>query len=54
MTRTDNKITLANIKFSMDACKNLSKGEINNLSDTVRDFFYFVKSFGNKLKVRDF
>ena len=32
-------------------CKNLSKAEIDNLSDTARDFFYFLKSFGNKLKV---
>ena len=25
-----------------------------NLSDTARDFFYFIKSFGNKLKLRYF
>ena len=54
MTRTDNKITLANIKFNLNACKNLSKKELDNLSNTARDFFYFVQSFGNNLKLRDF
>lgn len=54
LTRTGNKITLVNIKFSMKACKNLSSVEINNLSDTARDFFCFVQSFGNELKVHDF
>ena len=54
MTRTDNKVTLVNIKFNLNACKNLSKKELDNLSDTARDFFYFVQSFGNKLKLSDF
>ena len=45
---------LVNIKFSMKACKNLTSVEINNLSDTVRNFFCFVQSFGNELKVHDF
>ena len=54
LTRTDNKITLVNIKFNLNACKNLSKRELDNLSDTTRDFFYFVQSFRNKLKLRDF
>ena len=45
---------LVNIKFSLNACKNLNKNELNNLSDTARDFFYFVQSFGDKLKLRDF
>ena len=54
MTRTDNKLTLVNIKFLMDASKNLSKNELNGLSDTARDFFNFIQSFGNKLKARDF
>ena len=52
LTRIDNKITLINIKFNLNACKNLSKKEFDNLSDTARDFFYFVQSFDNKL--RDF
>ena len=54
MTRTDDKITLVNIKFNLNACKNLSKKELDNLSDTARDFFYFIQSFGNKLKLKDF
>ena len=38
----------------MDACKNLSKNELNSsLRDTARDFFYFIQSFRNKLKVCD-
>ena len=45
---------LVNIKFSMKACKNLTSVEINNLSDTIRNFFCFVQSFGNELKVHDF
>ena len=38
----------------MHACKNLSKNELDNLSDTAREFFHFVQSFGNKLKLCDF
>ena len=54
LARTDNKITLVNIKFNLNACKNLSKNELDNLSDTARDFFYFILYFGNKLKLGDF
>ena len=54
MTRTDNKITLVNIKFNLNACKNLSKKELDALSDTTSNFFHFVQAFGNKLKLRDF
>ena len=54
LTITDGKITLVNVKFSLNACKNLNKNELANLSDTARDFFIFVQSFGNKLKLRDF
>ena len=38
----------------MNACKNLSKNELDNLSDTAREFFHFVQSFENKLKLCDF
>ena len=51
LTKTDNKITLVNIKFSLNTCKNLTKNELDNLSDTARDFFYIVKSFGISLNV---
>ena len=45
---------MQNIKFNLNACKQLSKKELDNLNDTVREFFYFVQPFGNKLKLRDF
>ena len=48
----NNKITLSNIKFSLNACKNLTKNDLASLSNTARDFFYFVQSFGHEL--RDF
>ena len=54
MNRTDQKITLCKIKFNLGACKELSKEEIDSLSDTARDFFYFVQAFGIKLKLRSF
>ena len=53
MTKTDNKITLVNIKFNLNACKNLTKKELDVLSDTATNSS-FVQAFGNKLKVRDF
>ena len=53
MTRADNKITLVNIKFSMNACKSFSSKEIEKLSDTARDFLNFVQSFGEFLKIKD-
>ena len=54
MTRTNNKITLVNIRFNLDACKNLSKKELDALSDIATIFFHFIQAFGNKLKLRDF
>ena len=54
LTWRDNKITLVNITFNLNACKNLSKKELDNLSDIARNFFYFIRSFGNKLKLGDF
>ena len=53
MTKTDNKITLVNIKFNLNACKNLTKKELDALSDTATNSS-FVQAFGNKLKLRDF
>ena len=52
MDRSDNKITLCKIKFNLGACKQLSEDEILSLSDTARNFFYFVQAFGNRLKLR--
>ena len=45
MNKTDQKITLCQIKFNLGACKELSKKEIDALSDTGRDFFYFAQGF---------
>ena len=39
MNRTHQKITLCKIKFNLGACKELSKEEIDSLSNTTRDFF---------------
>ena len=54
MKRTDQKIALCKTKFNLGACKELSKEEIDSLSDTPRDFFYFVQALGIKLKLRSF
>ena len=54
MNKTDQKITLCKIKFNLGACKELTKKEIDSLSDTARDFFYFIQAFRIKLKLRSF
>ena len=54
MIRTDNKISLVNIRFNPNACKNLSKKELDTLSYTASNFFHFIQAFGNKLKLCDF
>ena len=54
MTRTDNKITLVNIEFNLNACKDLTKKEFDALGNTAANFFHFVQAFGNKLKLYDF
>ena len=54
MTRTDNKITLVNIRCNLNAYKNLTKKEIDALSDTASNFFRFIQALSSKLKLRDF
>ena len=54
MNRSDQKITLCKIKFNLGACKDLTKKEVDSLSDTARNFFYFIQAFGLKLKLRSF
>ena len=54
MKRTDDKITLVNIKFNLNAFKNLSKKELDALSNTATNFFHFIQAFGNKLKLWGF
>ena len=43
MNKTDQKITLCKIKFNVGACKELSKKQIDSLSDTASDFFILSK-----------
>ena len=54
MNRSDQKIALCKIKFNLGACKVLTKKEVDSLSDTARNFFYFIQAFGLKLKLRSF
>ena len=54
MDKSDNKITLCKIKLNMGACKQLTKQEIESLSETAWNFFYFIQAFGTKLKLRGF
>ena len=50
MNKSDQKITLCKIKFNLGACKDLTKGEVEFLSDTARNFFYFIQDFWIKIK----
>ena len=54
MTRSDKKITLCNMRFNLNACKNFSNEELDALSDTATNFFRFIQAFGNKLKLHNF
>ena len=54
MDRSDKKITLCKIKFNMGAYKQLSQEENESLSETARNFFYFINAFGIKLTLRSF
>ena len=54
MNKTDQKITLCKIKFNLGSCKELSKKEIDSLSDTATDFFLFHSSVWNKVKIEKF
>ena len=51
---TDSKITLCKIQFNLNAYKNLSRKELDALSDTANDFFYFILAFGSKHKLCNF
>ena len=54
MDRTDDRITLCKIKFNLGTCKHLTEDEINSLSDTAKNVFYFIQAFEIKLKLRWF
>ena len=43
MNRSDQKITLCKIKFNLGACKDLTKKEVDSLSDTARNIFMLFK-----------
>ena len=45
LMRTNNIITLVNIKFNLSDYKNSSKNELDNLSDTTPDFLKFYSIF---------
>ena len=47
MTRTDNKITVCKIQFDLNACENLSKTELDPLSDTAANFFQLLAASSN-------
>ena len=53
MTKTNIKITLVNIRFNLNTCKNLSKKELDSLSDRASNFFHFIQAFTNKFKLRN-
>ena len=54
LARTDSKVTLFNIRFNLNACKNLSVDELDALSDTASNFFHLIQAYDNKLKLRNF
>ena len=54
LTRVDNKTALVNIKYSLNAWKNLSENNLDNLRDTATGIFYFAQYFRDNLKLCDF
>ena len=54
MTSTGNKTALVNIRFNLNACKNLSKKELDALSGAATNFFHSIQVFGNKVILHEF
>ena len=54
MTKTDNKLTLVKINFSLKAFATLKSGEFESLSKTAQVFFHFIESFGKLHQLKDF
>ena len=54
MRRTDNKLTLVRINFSMKACNSLKSTDFESLSETAEDFFHFIEGFGKLHHLKDF
>lgn len=46
MARTDYKLTLVKIDFSMNAYKNIQKKTLNDWVQQPKNFFHFIESFG--------
>ena len=54
MTSTGNKTALVNIRFNLNACKNLSEKELDALSGAATNFFHSIQAFGNKVILHEF
>ena len=54
MTSTGNKTALLNIRFNLNACKNLSEKEVDALSGAATNFFHSIQAFGNKVILHEF
>ena len=52
--RKDDKLTLIQLKFSMNGYKNLTQKKVFNLSNTAQDFFYLIYSFGKNKNITNF
>ena len=48
MARTDYKLTLVKIDFSMNAYKNIQKKTLNDWVQQQKNFFHFIESFGER------
>ena len=53
MTRTDNKLTLVKIHFSLKNYNHLFKKSIGKLSTTAHNLFHFIESFGKLHNITD-
>ena len=54
MKRTDNKLMLVKIKYGKENYMKLTKREISELSNSVKDLFHFIDKFGNLHNIKDF
>ena len=52
--RTDDKITLIKLKFSMNGYYNLTANEIDKLSEIAQDFFHLIYCFEKNEKITNF
>lgn len=54
MTKTDNKLTLVKINFSLKTFATLKSGEFESMSKTAQVFNHFIESFGKLHQLKDF